>query len=655
MSAVLIPQLSQDQIDDLAQLFAKALTPGTLSWLGTATLGIDVLREEGNSIGSTKELAQRLVTRLAEKGAVEAAVSLLRRESRQKGYLSLGLDEIMAGRRFHPGKVQALLNTYEPFFNSDEFQRIYPRVTCTVCAVAVQDEIKGSGFLIGPDLVLTNFHVIPSYFKASPNNPKVFEQNGDGKDLKFVFDYRSEPPPDLSGAQPAKADSTLIVHAADAWLVHARRFRDWDGEANATMPVDKEFDYAVIRLASAVGNRPSRVSGGAMRGWLPLPEVAPGYVEPRRVLVFQHPEGTSQKWDVGEFVKLDASSTRVWYSVSTAHGSSGGAAVSANGALFALHNAEVDATLTGLQGRVNQGVRIDTIAKDLVDYAPGWQAPAAADDSAVALWSLTDSIDGARPVIGRRVFRENVALMTADRGKRAMVVLGDYGTFARFTIALLQRLVGNQVPIARFTPSNMGELTPPEFVRALLEQLGVERDLADPMPTVPETEMPERWLALDLPGWVGRQLARHAKVQPGTFPAWVAIDVTAPAHAPVLWKGGLRDLVTGLVGVRDAGQAVDISELRWVLISTTPLPVGGATRLEEDLRGDLDAEDGFVECMQFAWRAIDASAPIPPNWLVGMARKAKAENSKRPAAERFPVRKALANAVTDALNYVPRR
>lgn len=654
MSAVPTPQLLPTQVEDLAELFSKSLTRGTLSWLGTASLGIDVLRENGNNIDSPKELAQLLVKRLDEAGAIHHAVSLLRQESRQKGYLNLGLDEIMAGRRFDPGQLQALLNTVEPFFNSEEFQRIYPRVTCTVCAVAVQNEIRGSGFLIGPDLVLTNFHVVPGYLKASAADPKVFEQNGNGKDLKFVFDYRSEPPPDLAGDQLARTRSAVVVPAAQHWLVHARRLRDGDGTAAATMPVDKELDYVVIRLASTVGNKPSRVSGGAMRGWLPLPAEACDYLQRRRVLVFQHPEGTSQKWDVGEFVQLDASSTRAWYSVSTAHGSSGGAALSANGALFALHNAEVKGP--GLPERVNQGIRIDTIAKDLLDHAPGWAPPPALDDSAVALWSLTDSVENAQPVIGRRTFRENVAQMTSERGKRAMVVLGDYGTFARFTVALLQRLVGNQVPIARFTPTSMQVLTPIEFVKSMLTQLGVDFGLADPMPTAPATETLERWLALDLPDWVGRQLARHAKAQPGTFPAWVAIDVTVAPHTqPVLWMDGLRDLVTALVGVRDAGQAVDVPELRWVLMSCTPLPVGGATRLEEDLRGDLDAEDGFVECIQFAWRAIDASAPILPSMLLALAGMAKASNAARPAAERLPVRKALATNVVELLRNAPKQ
>lgn len=657
MSSVLDHQLSQSQVDDLAELFSKALTRWNLSWLGIAVLGIDVLREEGNSIGSTKDLAKQLVTRLVDAGAIAKAVSLLKRESRHNGYLSLGLNEILAGRPLDQHTLQALLNRYEPFFNSAEFQRMLPRVRSVVCAVAIQHEITGSGFLIGPDLVLTNFHVVQHYLQKTAD-PDVFVQDGDGKDLEFVFDYQSEPPPRLTGAMPGQTNSALVVHAADAWLVHARRLRDHDGTVRALMPVGKELDYAVIRLAKAVGDKPSRVSGGPMRGWLALPTEACDYLEGRRVVVFQHPAGTAQQMDVGQFVQLDPSTTRAWYRVSTAKGSSGGAAVSATGELFALHNAEVESPpgppTTAPDERVNQGVRIDAIAQDLAAHAPGWQAPKAAELHPVAVWSLTDSIQSARPIIGRRIFRQNVIQMMADGSKRAMTVIGKYGTFARFTIALLQRTVGSQVPIARFTPGNMQVLAPEDFARALVEQLGVDVDPQDRMlPSPPATETLERWLALDLPSWVGRQLARHAKAQPGTFPAWVVIDVTVPSNEFVLWKAGLRDLVTGLVGVRDAGQTVDITELRWVFLSTTPLAVGGTARLEEDLRDDEDVDSEFIECMQFAWRAIDKFEPVPPSLLLAMARKARADNDVGPAADRLPVRKALAAAVSSLLVYAP--
>lgn len=131
------------------------------------------------------------------------------------------------------------------------------------------------------------------------------------------------------------------MNAAKDWLVYARKFRIDDGTARAQLPVNK-LDYAVIRLAKSIGDRPSRMSGGPIRGWLTLPAEPCDYLEPRRVVVFQHPGGAAQQMDVGQFVQLDPSATRAWYRVSTAKGSSGGAAVSANGELFALHNAEVE-------------------------------------------------------------------------------------------------------------------------------------------------------------------------------------------------------------------------------------------------------------------------------------------------------------------------
>ena len=98
-----------------------------------------------------------------------------------------------------------------------------------------------------------------------------------------------------------------------------------------------------------------------MRGWLPLPTEIAVLEKQTKLFVVQHPGRAPQQVDFGDYCRLDPSGTRVWYSVSTAKGSSGGAAVDSAGQLFALHNAEVEPR-EGLEGTLNQGIRIDLIA-----------------------------------------------------------------------------------------------------------------------------------------------------------------------------------------------------------------------------------------------------------------------------------------------------
>lgn len=657
MNARVPPMLAQTQLDDLAELFAKTLAPGNLAWLGSAVLGIDILRENGNKVGNVHELSALLVSLLHECDAIVDAVALLQRESRHNGYLSMSMAEILRGERLNSANLQALISRYEPFFNSAEFRLMLPRVCSTVCAVARENRIEGSGFLIGPDLVMTNFHVVLPFLDVSDGG-KVITQRGDGTKLKCVFDYQFEPPPVLRDDAAGDARAVLVVPAAEKWLVHARVQLPHDGTDQSPAQVDKEYDYAVIRLAKAVGQRPARVSGGAIRGWLLLPKDRCDFTSERRIVVFQHPAGAAQQMDIGQLVQLDPTTTRVWYSVSTAKGSSGGAAVDLNGELLALHNAEVvrplgPAALVG-SGRVNQGIRIDLIAEDLKQSVAEWKPAAAAELSPLAFWSLTDNRDHPRPVIGRRTFRENVVQMMMPGAERVMTVVGEYGTFARFSVALLQRTLGSQVLVARFTPNNMQTLPPEEFVRALMDQLGVQSDADDRMPAPPPTETRERWQAIDLPAWVLRQLERHAKLRLGVFPAWVAIDVTVPPGESILWKSGLRDLLTALVGVRDAGQVVDIPQLRWLFLSTSPLPLGNVPRLEEDLVNDMQYDQDFVECVRRAWVAVDKTASLDDGFVGTVARIALANNKRRPAGERVSTRKALALHVIELLHNAPR-
>lgn len=642
---------SPSQVEDLVQLFARTLSQWSLSWLAQASLGIDLLREEGNSVGNTEELSSKLVERLINEEKLDEALALLKREAKQNALLTVGLREIQAGRRLDSPALQALLNDYEPFFNSASFQRMLPRVSGVVCAVAVKHKLRGTGFLIGPDLVMTNYHVIDECLREN-GSEDTFDRDMKGSDLEFVFDYEQEPPPKLSDSRAGRSGGVVVVRAAEDWFVHARRTREGDGTIKAVPDVGVRHDYAVVRLERDIGNRTSRVGGGWIRGWLPLPKEPCDFLGKKRVVVFQHPGGMAQQLDVGYFVQLDASSTRAWYRVNSANGSSGGAAVDANGELLALHNASVDSPpgppAATPEDRVNQGVRIDTIAADLRDYATAWQDPPDPDKQATTVWSLNDNDREPLPIIGRRVFREYVEEMMAGDGKRVMSVIGDYGTFVHFTIALLQRMLGNQVQIVRFGPGNMQNLASDDFARVLVEQLGVASDPQDPRPQQTATETRERWLGIDLPAWVARQLTRHAKAQPGSFPAWVIIDVAVPPNEAVFWKDGLRDLVTALVGVRDAGQVVEIPQLRWLFLSTAPLPAAGTDHLKEDLRGDDDLPDGFRECMQNAWRSIDQLEPALSEKFLRTIAVTTLKDNIRAAAPQLS-RKALAAKVADFL------
>src|SRR5262249_28461405 len=128
---------------------------------------------------------------------------------------------------------------------------------------------KGTGFLVGRDLVLTCFHVVRTHL----------ERGVPAADVQVRFDYRaavdgSPPPPTLTWQAIDAAWSIPFspVSSADVTLL---------GE-----PADDELDYAVLRLASPVAD--DSVDGHP-RGWVDIsvdralpPEEAP-------ILIAQHP------------------------------------------------------------------------------------------------------------------------------------------------------------------------------------------------------------------------------------------------------------------------------------------------------------------------------------------------------------------------------
>lgn len=636
------PALSETQLADLAALLSRTVTRGNLGWLATSVLGRDALREVGNDVGDVGTFARGIVDALHRAGRMGDAVTLLRQEAHRNSRLTVSIEYILRGGRLDDGAAtQAFVNEYEPFLSSSSIQEMFPRVLRTVCAVALgepHNRIVGSGFLIAPDQVLTNFHVLDAFLKVEADGTVV--ANGPGSEIFCFFDYLWAPAPDVPPGKEGARHACIAVRAQDDWLVRARPALPGDGTAASPAQVAKEYDYAVIRLERPVGGLTARLSGGAVRGWLPLPDGELDVLgEQKRIVVFQHPGTAPQQFDIGQFEQLDPSATRVWYSVSSAKGSSGGAAVDSEGKLFALHNAEVKPR-DGLAKQLNQGVRIDYIARDLREL-PGWKEEPLPEAEPLKFWSLSDDPRDPRPIIGRETFRQNVAAMSAPGGDRLLVVTGPPCSGRRFSIKLLRRTLGTQTPVVEFSPRDLQTLSPRDFLRFLVDGLGLPT-AGRPIPEPVQTESVARWLRLDLPQWLSERLAADAERDPSRYPAWVVINAVSPEGERLLWADYLKEFVAALASTHGAAPGtVDFPQLRWLFLATTAdaLPVMVGRRCDEDLSSWTSFADDFASCLQLAWRSVDKQETIPPLLLRAMAQ------TVRDAPGDKPLRDALASAV----------
>ena len=178
----------------------------------------------------------------------------------------------------------------------------------TVCRIDTADGLAGTGVLVAPDLVMTNYHVISST-RQSPVLSKM---------VTLRFDHKTDKD---GAADESKAQKFYL--AKDDWLVDYSPMED--------------LDYALLRVRNEPGNQPVGGQGGA-----PLR----GYAKPRAynfedgepIVILQHPKRAPLKITIGSVLRTMQMSNRVIYSASTDDGSSGSPCFNSDWELVALHH-----------------------------------------------------------------------------------------------------------------------------------------------------------------------------------------------------------------------------------------------------------------------------------------------------------------------------
>lgn len=219
-----------------------------------------------------------------------------------------------------------------------------------VCRIEIpKGDVKGTGFLVGPDLVLTNQHVLQDPHDLQTGVAR-FDYMLDASGVASpgrVFPFR----PDLYHASPAEELDYAMVRLQDQPL----RDKMIDARALETLSM---FD--LVRM-------------GKHRGYLLL---APRFIEARsRVNIIQHPDGDPLKVVMTHnYVIENMSDSRVQYLADTMGGSSGSPVFNKLWEVVALHHSgqpyppeSMNATLKKIakgQFRINEGIPVRALLKD---------------------------------------------------------------------------------------------------------------------------------------------------------------------------------------------------------------------------------------------------------------------------------------------------
>ncbi len=193
-----------------------------------------------------------------------------------------------------------------PFENPTEWIARFTRGRAAVARIEPQPLSQsnvgfGTGFLVGPDLLLTNFHIIDS---------------GVFKPESVVVRFDCEFGPDN------KETAGRTCKLADVWNV-----------ASSARVANGGLDFALVRLADKAADDTTPTG---KRGWLKLH--AQEFVANRPVCILQHPAARPMKLAWGVVKAVAPSPVQVGYDANTEGGSSGSPCFSAALDVVALHH-----------------------------------------------------------------------------------------------------------------------------------------------------------------------------------------------------------------------------------------------------------------------------------------------------------------------------
>ena len=216
---------------------------------------------------------------------------------------SIGFDE-------GAGRFESQVLAEIPLTDVEDWRSAMVRCERAVCRIEIKGQANGTGFLVGKQQVITNYHVIQSVAGAGSDTVS--------NDIVARFDCKLQ-----NDGKTLQEGVPYQLFPGTNWL------------QASSLP--DELDYAVLRLnKKAADESPAGQPGAPQRGFLvPQPWT---FTNTQPLFIIQHPSGSPLKFAAGSITDSGVKLNRVGHNVTTEPGSSGSPAFSSDWKLIGLHH-----------------------------------------------------------------------------------------------------------------------------------------------------------------------------------------------------------------------------------------------------------------------------------------------------------------------------
>jgi hypothetical protein len=301
--------------------------------------------------GDYKEIAFELITSAEAEGWTAELMQAAREANPGNAALQALAQEVALAST--TSALERTIKEKNPYLDVEIFRTRLGQIETQVCRIEIptpKGTVYGTGFLLGPDVVMTNHHVMDVVISGKAK-PEV---------AIFRFDYKRV-------ADAVVSEGAVYKLAAADWLIDASPPSDVDSkrEPKPGVPKPDELDYAIVRLQDSPGSTPAGLKPDpkdSPRGWIDVEKAAEAPAA-SPLLIMQHPSAAPLKLalDMSGVIGLNGNGTRLRYTVNTEGGSSGAPCFNADWNLVALHHSGDPNFDPDHKPEYNEGIPVDAI------------------------------------------------------------------------------------------------------------------------------------------------------------------------------------------------------------------------------------------------------------------------------------------------------